>query len=304
MAGCAALVLATPLQAGPSDVDSDAEFQAQSRHIASLQKIINSLHKRQFDLEERVESLGSMREEIGKLNEQLSLLRSEIGELRVDVQGISREFTEYRTDYRKFARIKAVGEKIPTLVSATGKTYEAVLIRRVTDTGLDIRHSRGSTRLRYDQLPADYRGRFQWDRAVAEAAFAQEEKDEILRERLNIIVQRQDEQKKEAAAAAAAAATEKRLKDLENRLASRTSEKAFISRLGSSGKLGERRSVGGRTSSRYRADRYDSRPTIYYYNTHRHSGVRSPTPSSHCPSHSPRPVPRITIPTRWPNGRD
>lgn len=112
VAGCAALVLATPLQAGPSD----AEFQAQSRHIASLQKIINSLHKRQFDLEERVESLGSMREEIGKLNEQLSLLRSEIGELRVDVQGISREFTEYRTDYRKFARIKAVGEKIPTLV--------------------------------------------------------------------------------------------------------------------------------------------------------------------------------------------
>ena len=188
-----------------------------------------------------------MREEIGKLNEQLSLLRSEIGELRVDVQGISREFTEYRTDYRKFARIKAVGEKIPTLVSATGKTYEAVLIRRVTDTGLDIRHSRGSTRLRYDQLPADYRSRFQWDSAVAQAAFAQEEKDEILRERLNIIVQRQDEQKKEAAAAAAA--TEKRLKDLENRLASRTSEKAFISRLGSSGKFGERRSVGGRTSS-------------------------------------------------------
>ena len=123
-------------------------------------------------------------------------------------------------------------------MSATGKTYEAVLIRRVTDTGLDIRHSRGSTRLRYDQLPADYRSRFQWDSAVAEAAFTQEEKDEILRERLNIIVQRQDEQKKEAAAAAAA--TEKRLKDLENRLASRTSEKAFISRLGSSGKLGER----------------------------------------------------------------
>ena len=258
VAGCASFLVAGSLQA--DEVETNPAVLVQARHIESLQKMVLDLHERQRLLEGRVEKLEALRAEIAKLSEQLTLLRSQVSSLHSEVENLGQEFQGYRSEYREWARLNAVGEKMPSLVVASGKTYENVQIRRVTATGLEIRHDGGSTRLLHDQLPAELRDRFQWDGEAAALALAQETKDEILRERLHAIAQRQREEKR--AEAAQVAATDRRIRDLENKLAA-TQASLRSSRLHSSGALGERRAVG-RSTSRYI---YGARPrtSVYYY---------------------------------------
>lgn len=300
-----ALLLANPLQAAPVDVAVNAQIEAQARHIDSLQEAVNTLQQRQFEIADRVKKLEELRAEVAELTEKLKQVRNEVGTLQSDISGLSNEFKDYQTNYRKFARYDAVGEKLPAL-AANGKVYEKVVIRRVTDTGLDIRHSGGSTRVMHNQLPTEFRDRFQWDSTVADIALAEEAKDDVLRDRLVAISQEQAKQKKEEAARIAA--TDKRFRDLEQRIA--TAATASSSRIGSSGKLGERRMVGNGSSSRYRysRNRYD-RPTIYYYPS-RYNGRSSGRSSGRAsvPRVSPVvPRPRVrptSTPRVCPTGRD
>lgn len=296
-----ALCSVNVLEAAPIDAAVRAEMEAQARHIDSLRKAVSSLQERQFEIAERVTRLETLRSEVAKLTDRTAQLRSEVGSLQSEVSGLNTSFADYQKHYRKAVRFDAVGEKFSTLM-ANGKVYQEVVIRRVTDTGLDIRHAGGATRLQHNQLPADFRDRFQWDSGVADLAMAQEAKEELLREHLIAIAVRQEEQKKEETLRTAA--TEKRFRDLERRIATATSNS---SRLQSSGKLGERRMVGngGSSSSRYRysRSRYSSRPTIYYRPTYR-SVSRPPTVrqvSRVVPRPRPRPAP---TPRVCPNGRD
>ena len=243
-----------------AEADGNETVRVQAKHIDSLRRMVVELHERQRLLEGRVEKLEGLRSEIAKMNEQLTALRSDVGSLHTEISDIGDDYRDYRAEYRNWARLQAVGEEIPSLVVLSGKKYENVQIRRVTESGLEIRHTGGSTRLLHSQLPGDLRDRFQWDGEEAALALAKENQDEALRARLHALTMRQKQQQR--AEAARTAATDKRIRDLESRLAA-TQASIRGSRLQSSGALGERRPVGRSTSRYIYGSR--ARTSVYYY---------------------------------------
>lgn len=87
--------------------------------------------------------------------EHLALLEREI---RILSQGVA----DYREQYLQWVRLTAEGEKHQELRLLNGKVYREVVIRRVTDVGLEIRHLSGSARLRHDTLGEEWKDRFLW----------------------------------------------------------------------------------------------------------------------------------------------
>ncbi|MBB81642.1 MAG: hypothetical protein CMN02_11755 [Roseibacillus sp.] len=90
-----------------------------------------------------------------KSREQLAQLEREI---RILSQGVS----AYRAQYLQWVRLIAEGEKHPEIRLRKGKIYREVVIRRVTDIGMEIRHLSGSARLRHDDLGEEWQDRFLW----------------------------------------------------------------------------------------------------------------------------------------------
>ncbi|MCP5535296.1 MAG: hypothetical protein H7A51_03565 [Akkermansiaceae bacterium] len=81
-----------------------------------------------------------------------------------------KKFQDYKEKYRLTERARAVGEKIASLTIKNGKTYEDVVIRRVSAEGMDIRHKNGGTLIKRTLLPDDMLDRFQYsdsDTAIA-----------------------------------------------------------------------------------------------------------------------------------------
>jgi len=76
---------------------------------------------------------------------------------------------DYKDRYRIYERGRAVGEKIDHLEIKNGKKYEQVVIRRVFNEGMDIRHKNGGTLIEYQFLPDDFLDRFQFSAKDKEA---------------------------------------------------------------------------------------------------------------------------------------
>ncbi len=103
-------------------------------------------------------------------------------EIRICSQGVD----AYREQYLQWVRLTAEGEKHPEIRLLRGKVYRQVVIRRVTDIGLEIRHLSGSARLRHDDLGEEWRNRFLWTgkeahRSLVEEASADRKIEELQR---------------------------------------------------------------------------------------------------------------------------
>lgn len=66
---------------------------------------------------------------------------------------ITKNLTQYTADYRASARSRAKNRAMDQLITLKGKVYEKVIIRDVTDAGVDIRHDGGSARIPPAELP-------------------------------------------------------------------------------------------------------------------------------------------------------
>ncbi len=84
--------------------------------------------------------------------------------LRAEIGKTEQAFLDYRVGYQRDSRAGAVGEKIGTLTLRDGRSYQDVVITKVTDEGLEIRHPDGFARIRAPDLGADWQDRFHWGR--------------------------------------------------------------------------------------------------------------------------------------------
>lgn len=84
-------------------------------------------------------------------------------ELLSSVALLDEKFSEYRSEYRRKTWLAAVGENLGTLTLRSGRTYQQVVIRRVTDVGLEIHHADGIARVQGPELDTKFQDRFQWD---------------------------------------------------------------------------------------------------------------------------------------------
>ena len=157
---------------------SEAAIRADAGELEELGAMLGSLEMRiarEAPVRERASgSRAETRARLQHLENRLSELRSAKAEAETGIATLDQTFASYRESYRRSEWTKAVGESLGTLVVRGGKEYRQVVISRVTDAGLEIRHEHGMARVQAPDLDPALRDRFQWDDARRARLLAEE----------------------------------------------------------------------------------------------------------------------------------
>jgi hypothetical protein len=141
-----------------------------SLNASEIEELESRKEKRARELSEsshklRAASLahqGNARE-LDALDQRQAKLDGSRGELLRQIAALESGFSSYRSEYRRKARERAVGEKLGDLVLSGDRRYLQATIARVTDVGLEIRHEHGFARIQFPDLAPELQDRFQWD---------------------------------------------------------------------------------------------------------------------------------------------
>ena len=93
---------------------------------------------------------------------KISALSAHRDGLTADVSQINANFVKYQTDYCNRIWGSAIGEKLGSLRTLSGREYLNVMITRVSSSGLEIRHENGIARIQESDLGSEWQDRFQW----------------------------------------------------------------------------------------------------------------------------------------------
>lgn len=174
----------------------DAEMQGRGKSIEAVVRtqgedieILNlqiEQSKKTIDEGDKLISIGKKADELSKAlssgTEAVTKAQEKAGELKKDISGTEEAFDSYKGEYRNFVRTKAVGEEMEELTVKSGETFKNVMIREVTDVGIQIRHTDGTKRVAFEDLSAEHQERFQFDPEEKARALAKEEEARRLAE--------------------------------------------------------------------------------------------------------------------------
>jgi len=104
----------------------------------------------------------------------LALLKEKAGLLKSELEQRSAQFERERSDLLRSIRSEATGRSFERLAGASGRTFEKVVITRVTDVGIEFRHATGSARLAAAELTSSQQGMFGIDPGIAGEALQEE----------------------------------------------------------------------------------------------------------------------------------
>ena len=138
-----------------------------------------SLQAQALAYQELVGRAGAVRLHLAELEDESKRLRNAVSALEED-------FSRCREDYRSKTWGGAIGENVGDLKTLAGREYLKVTIARVTDVGLEIRHSHGFARIQAPDLDASWQNRFQWSDA-ARRKLLQEELTDLQSEGAGVV---------------------------------------------------------------------------------------------------------------------
>ena len=214
-------------------------------------------------------------EEVSQNAARIVELKEIAGDLRDEVAQLASAVEEQHENWVRSTRAAAVGKEYVTFTGKGGRSYEQVVIKKITDVGVEIRHANGSARLSAADLTPEQHAEFGLDPELAYAALAQEKENaKIYEEWLGGQIAMANEAREASEKAAAARRTEAILVAARARSeAIKASAASYESERGS--RLRDRaRSVGtywGGYSGRryYSRSYYRYRNPVYYYSTNR-----------------------------------
>lgn len=105
---------------------------------------------------------------------RLAELRADREALKSDISGLVASVEKLHAQWVADTRAAAVGKSYTWLEGKSGRRYEDVTITKVTDVGIEFRHSTGSARLAATELNPDLHAMFALDSVGAMAAIDQE----------------------------------------------------------------------------------------------------------------------------------
>jgi hypothetical protein len=115
-------------------------------------------------------SLDATAQQLARVKRENQLRKDRIEKLIQDIEATedaitasTRKFATYKDDYRAFVRDNAKDRTMEQLKTLKGRIYDKVIIREVTEFGVDIRHEGGSARIPPAELPAALQDEFQLD---------------------------------------------------------------------------------------------------------------------------------------------
>jgi len=112
--------------------------------------------------EAAAENLEATRTSIPMIKAQTEGLRARKAGLISEIPNTTEAFDKYREEYKEHTWRNAVGEKIDHIFLKTGRQFDRVIITKVIETGLEISHSHGRTRINAKDLSHALQARFQW----------------------------------------------------------------------------------------------------------------------------------------------
>ncbi len=146
--------------------------------------------------------------DLDELKKELGNLSQEIKELQRTNQKtatINAYFRDQITEHRTNIRAKAKGEKIAFLPRANREPFKDVIILRVHDGGMKIRHSIGAANIAFENLPQGLQERFRFD---PNEAAAHREKEAFEQQKLDIRLEKMEAEQKSKVAPKAKAQPE------------------------------------------------------------------------------------------------
>lgn len=147
--------------------------------------------------------------EVGQNAARIAELKEIAGDLRDEVAQLASAVEEQQENLVRSTRAAAVGKQYVTFTGKGGRSYDQVVIKRITDVGVEIRHANGSARLSAADLTPEQNAEFGLDPQLAFAALAQEKQDaRVYEEWLGGQIAMANEAKEASEKAAAAARTE------------------------------------------------------------------------------------------------
>lgn len=216
-----------------------------------------------------------------ELMEEIVLLKNLRDELKRSVAEMDGAWDDFRSNVLESRRAELTGKTFATFQTADGKTYREVMVTKIDNGGVSLRHGDGTARLRFNDLDSQEQCYFGLDGELAATAIHTEHTRRIAYDQW-IGKGLAAAEKKQAAQAKSRRDEERELASTRSLAAARqtSSISASVSPLTSSfGGLGETSTFStgsSRHSRRYSSyGSYYSRPTVYYYNS---------TPS--CPQYS------------------
>lgn len=180
----------------------EAERVKLANQVELLNLRLSKVENHDTELAERSSGLDEDVALLALLEEKAGLLESEVAERTA-------KFERERSELLRALRSEAAGKTFDRLAGASGRTFENVVITRVTDVGIEFRHATGSARLAAAELTSSQQGMFGIDPGIAGEAL-QEEKaiarayDSWVDERVAISSARDREEEAELLAAEAA----------------------------------------------------------------------------------------------------
>ena len=166
---CAGGDLPASSSSGEKELIAQSEFvKALSQHFESLEPVEG--------IETRFAELRADLDTVLASATQGRLETEKLGTLEREIRMHSDRAEDYRREYVRWVWLAAKGERHPELRMRHGMTYREVVIRRVTEVGLEIRHSSGTARLHHGDLPDEWQERFRWDEKEAQQSLAAEER--------------------------------------------------------------------------------------------------------------------------------
>lgn len=112
--------------------------------------------------------------EVSKNADHLAELKAIADGLREDVASLAAVNAEQRETWLRATRAAAVGRSFVSLSGSHGRAYQDVVITKVTDIGIEFRHSTGSARLSAEDMSPEQHFAFGLDPDISDKALAKE----------------------------------------------------------------------------------------------------------------------------------
>lgn len=169
-------------------VENDARISADAKTIEQLTETRREVLLRLSEIEPvRTAALAereALRVASDRMASDLGNLASTKSGLEQSIQSLELGFSQYRGKYRDSAWTAAVGRALGDLKIRGGREFHQVVITRVTDVGLEIRHEHGLARVQAPDLDAALQDEFQWD---DEARRERLKRESVNREKISMI---------------------------------------------------------------------------------------------------------------------
>jgi hypothetical protein len=151
-----------------------AWWEAEKERIELTQQLELKKYRLEQILGSDFEDLQKARATSEKMVALRKSLEPQKSQVLTELQSLEQQWVGFRESMIRDQRQRAIGKSFDKLVLASGRSFEKVSVSAINDSGVTIRHSDGSARLRFDDLSAQQRWQFGLEEDLAIAAHQKE----------------------------------------------------------------------------------------------------------------------------------